>query len=92
MAVIDVLPSNFFSILVSTKREIYEEFLLFLHQMFQFELNIKLEDYISALISLHEEKDFMPEDDDEVDNVSLTLSEKARLIYCFSYKITFFGA
>ena len=38
MAVFDVLPVNFFSVLVSTNREIYVEALLQLHQMFQFEL------------------------------------------------------
>ena len=80
MAVFDVLPSNFFSVLVSTNREIYVEALLLLHQMFQFELNIKVDDYISALISLQEEKDFTPEEDDEVAEGSLTFSGKARLI------------
>lgn len=58
MAVFDVLPSNFFSVLVSTNREIYVEALLLLHQMFQFELNIRVDDYISALISLQEDKDY----------------------------------
>ncbi|MEG1515644.1 MAG: DUF5716 family protein [Clostridia bacterium] len=80
MAVFDVLPANFFSVLVSVNREIYVEALLLLHQMFQFELNIKVEDYISALISLQEDSDFAPEDDDELPEGSLTLSGKARMI------------
>lgn len=80
MAVFDVLPSNFFSVLVSTNREIYVEALLLLHQMFQFELNIRVDDYISALISLQEDKDFTPEEDDEITEGSLTFSGKARLI------------
>jgi hypothetical protein len=80
MAVFDVLPSNFFSVLVSTNREIYVEALLLLHQMFQFELNIRVDDYLSALISLQEDKDFTPEEDDEITEGSLTFSGKARLI------------
>ncbi len=75
MAVFDVLPSNFFSVLVSTNREIYVEALLLLHQMFQFELNIKVDDYISALISARKIKDFTPEEDDEDTEGSLTFSE-----------------
>lgn len=80
MSVFDVLPSNFFSVLVSTNREIYVEALLLLHQMFQFELNIRVDDYISALISLQEDKDFTPEEDDEITEGNLTFSGKARLI------------
>ena len=48
--------------------------------MFQFELNIRVDDYISALISLQEDKDFTPEEDDEIPEGSLTFSGKARLI------------
>ena len=80
MTVFDVLPGNFFSVLVSTNREMYVEALLLLHQMFQFELNIKVDDYISALISLQEDKEFVPEEDDEIQEGSLTFSGKARLI------------
>lgn len=80
MAVFDVLPGNFFSVLVSTNREIYAEALLLLHQMFQFELNIKVDDFISALISLQEDKEFVPEEDDEIQEGGLTYSSKARLI------------
>ncbi|WP_322180125.1 hypothetical protein [Neglectibacter caecimuris] len=39
MVVFDVFASNFFSVLVLTNREIYVKSLLFLHQMFQFELD-----------------------------------------------------
>ena len=80
MSVFDIIPSNFFSVLVSTNREIYVEALLHLHKMFQFELNIKLEDYISELIALQEDREFTPEEDDEVLEGSLTHSGKARLI------------
>ena len=60
MAVFDVVPAKFFSVLVSANREIYVEALLLLQDMFKFELNIKVDDYISALISLQEDKDFTP--------------------------------
>ncbi|MDO4300076.1 MAG: DUF5716 family protein [Clostridia bacterium] len=80
MAVFDIIPSNFFSVLVSGNREIYVEALLLLHHMFKFELNIKVDDYISSLISLQEDKDFNPEEDDELPEGGLTPSGKARLI------------
>ncbi|MDO5389367.1 MAG: DUF5716 family protein, partial [Clostridia bacterium] len=80
MAVFDIIPANFFSVLVSGNREIYVEAILLLHQMFKFELNIRVDDYISALISLQEDKEFNPEEDDELPEGSLTLSGKARLI------------
>ena len=50
MAVFDILPGNFFSVLVSPNREIYVEALLLLHQMFQFELNIKIKFLIEDTI------------------------------------------
>lgn len=80
LSVFDIIPSNFFSVLVSGNREIYVEALLLLHQMFKFELNIRVDDYISSLISLQEDKEFNPEDDDELPDGSLTPSSKARLI------------
>jgi hypothetical protein len=80
MGLFDVVPGNFFSILVSGNREIYVEALMLLHKMFKFDLNIQLNDYISSLISILEDKAFIPEDDDEMHENSLTLSGKARLI------------
>jgi len=80
LAVFDIIPSNFFSVLVSGNREIYVEALLLLHQMFKFELNIRVDDYISSLISLQEDREFNPEEDDELPEGGLTPSGKARLI------------
>ena len=80
LAVFDVIPANFFSVLVSKNRELYVEAILILHKMFKFELNIRTDEYISALISLQEDKNFDPEDDDELPDASLTPSGKARLI------------
>lgn len=80
MGIFDVVPRNFFSVLVSGNREIYVDALMLLHQMFKFELNIRVDDYISSLISILEDKAFVPEDDDDVLESSLTPSGKARLI------------
>jgi hypothetical protein len=80
MGLFDVVPGNFFSVLVSGNREIYVDALMLLHQMFKFELNIRVDDYISSLISILEDKVFVLEDDDEMQESSLTPSGKARLI------------
>lgn len=80
MGLFDVVPSNFFSVLVSGNREIYVDALMLLHQIFKFELNIRVDDYISSLISILEDKAFVPEDDDEMQENSLTPSGKTRLI------------
>ena len=80
MNLFDRIPSNFFSVLASANKEIYADALMLLHQMFKFELNIRVDDYISSLISLLEDKAFVPEEDDEVLESSLTSSAKARMI------------
>lgn len=80
MGIFDVFPSSFFSVLTSKNREIYADALLLLHQMFQFELNVKVDDYLADLIALQEDRDFSLEDDDEAVEGNLTPSAKARLI------------
>lgn len=80
MKLFDVVPSNFFSILSSGNREIYFDALMILHDMFKFELNIRVDDYISSLISILEDRAFELEEDDESQEGGLTLSGKARLI------------
>lgn len=80
MKLFDVVPDNFFSVLSSSNREIYFEALMILHDMFKFELNIRLDDYISSLISILEDRAFELEEDDELQDGGLTLSGKARLI------------
>jgi len=76
----DVVPGNFFSILSSGNREIYYDALMILHDMFKFELNIRVDDYIASLITILEDRAFEIEEDDEIQESSLTLSGKARLI------------
>lgn len=80
MGLFDVIPGNFFSVLVSGNREIYVESLMLLHDMFKFELNIRVDDFLSSLISILEDKSYVPEVDDDLQEGSLTLSGKARLI------------
>lgn len=80
MNLFDTIPSNFFSVLASGNKEIYVDALMRLHQMFKFELNIRVDDYLSSLVSLLEDKAFIPEEDDEISEHSSNPSGKARLI------------
>ena len=80
MSLFDTIPGNFFSVLASGNKEIYVDALMLLHQMFKYELNIRVDDYISSLIALIEDKTFLPEEDDEITESSLTPNVKARLI------------
>jgi hypothetical protein len=76
----DVVPGNFFSILSSGNREIYYDALMILHDMFRFELDIRVDDYVAALIAILEDRDFELETDDDAPESGLTVSGKARLI------------
>lgn len=80
MKLFEIVPGNFFSILSSGNREIYYEALMILHNLFRYELNIRVDDYISSLIAILEDRAFEIEADDEAGEGSLTLSGKARLI------------
>ncbi len=80
MKLFDIVPGNFFSVLSSGNREIYFDALMILHEMFKFELNIRVDDYITSLISILEDRAFEPEEDDKEQEDGLTLSGRARLI------------
>lgn len=80
MKLFDVVPGSFFSILSSGNREIYYDALMILHDMFKFELNIRVDDYIASLITILEDGIFELEDDDDAQEGSFTHSGKARLI------------
>jgi len=80
MKLFDVVPANFFSILSSVNREIYYDALMILHDMFKFDLNIRLEDYIASLINILEDRAFELDEDDEAQEGGLTPSGKARFI------------
>ena len=80
MKLFKIIPGNFFSILVSGNREIYFEAIMALHNLFRFELNIRVDDFLSALIAILEDQAFDMEAEDDVPEGSQTLSGKARLI------------
>lgn len=79
MKLFEIVPSNFFSILSSGNREIYYDALMLLHDSFQTELNIHLDDFRSALIAHLEDEVFELEEDDIVEG-SLTPNVKATII------------
>lgn len=79
MKLFDVVPANFFSILVSPNREIYFDALMLLHDESREKLNIGVEDFVSSLIFLLEDRSFEVEEDDEA-GTDVSPSGKARLI------------
>ena len=80
MKLFDVVPGNFFSILTSRNREIYVDALMILHDMFNDELNIRVDEYIASLINMLEDRAFDLEDEDDAVESGNTLSSKARLV------------
>lgn len=80
MKLFDVVPGNFFSVLSSGNREIYYDALMILHEMFRYELNIRVDDYIASLIAILEDRSFELEDGDKAQEGSMTLSAKARYV------------
>jgi F0F1-type ATP synthase delta subunit len=79
MRLFEIVPANFFSILASGNREIYYNALMLLHESFQTELNIRLDDFRSALIAHLEDEVFELEEDDRVEG-SLTPTNKATIL------------
>lgn len=79
MRLFDIVPGNFFSVLSSGNREIYYDALMILYDSFQTELNIRLDDFRSALIAHLEDQAFELEEDDLVEG-SLTPNVKATII------------
>ena len=80
MKLFEVVPGNFFSILSSGNREIYFDALMILHEMFKDELNIRVDDYISSLIAILEDRVFVLEEEDDAQEGGTSLSSKARII------------
>ena len=80
MRLFDVVPGNFFSVLSSGNREIYYDALMILHDMFKYDLNIRLEDYVVSLSTILEDRVFEVEDDYETQEGGLTTTGKARII------------
>lgn len=81
MSLLQVIPSTFFSVLASQNKEIYVDSLMLLHQMFKYDVNVELTDYIVRLTSQLEDREFVPEEDDDTEAAGgLSSSQKARLI------------
>ncbi|MFU0831331.1 MAG: Chromosome segregation protein SMC [Oscillospiraceae bacterium] len=82
MSLFQVLPSTFFSVLASPNKEIYADALMLLHQMFQYDVNVELNDYIIRLTSLLEDRELLPEtDENEPETASAwNTNQKARFI------------
>ena len=49
MKVFELIPADFFSVLVSPNREIYADALMKLYEMFQTEINIRLKSFLAEL-------------------------------------------
>jgi hypothetical protein len=88
MNIFSLIPGSFFSILASGNREIYFDALMLLHDYLKQALNIPVSDYISSLIGLIEDRDFVVEQEDENPDMpdavagqgGLSAHTKARLI------------
>lgn len=81
MKLFEIIPSDFFSVLVSSNREIYVDALMKLYEMFNYDINIKLKDYLSELTDLLEDRAYNVEDGDDISVDSPDTSRgRARLI------------
>jgi hypothetical protein len=65
MNLFSLIPGNFFSPLSSGNREIYFDALMLLNDFLKNDLIIRVDDYISSLIALIEDREFTPEAEDE---------------------------
>ena len=81
MKVFEIIPADFFSVLVSPNREIYADALMKLYEMFQTEINIRLKSFLAELEILLEDREYILEEGDEAaDAEPSSLRGKARLI------------
>jgi hypothetical protein len=86
--IFSLIPGNFFSILASGNREIYFDALMLLNEYLKQNLNIPVSDYITSLIALIEDRNFIVEKEDESPDMpdavegqgGLNAHTKARLI------------
>jgi hypothetical protein len=63
--IFSLIPGSFFSILASGNREIYFDALMLLNEYLKQNLNIPVNDYISSLTGLLEDRNFIVEAEDE---------------------------
>ena len=81
MILFEIIPADFFSVLVSPNREIYAEALMKLYEMFRTEINIRLKSFLAEVEILLEDREYILEEGDEVEDMEPSfLRGKARLI------------
>lgn len=81
MKLFEIIPADFFSVLVSSNREIYVDALMKLYEMFNDDINIRLKDYISELSELIQDREYNVEEGDDITVDSPDTSRgRARLI------------
>lgn len=81
MKVFEIVPADFFSVLVSPNREIYVDALMKLYEMFQNEINIRLKAFLTEVEILLEDRVYIIEEGDDAEEAEPTsLRGKARLI------------
>ena len=81
MKLFEIIPADFFSVLVSPNREIYAEALMKLYEMFRTEINIRLKSFLAEVEILLEDREYILEEGDEAEDMEpSSLRGKARLI------------
>ena len=81
MILFEIIPADFFSVLVSPNREIYAEALMKLYEMFRTEINIRLKSFLAEVEILLEDREYILEEGDEAEDMEpSSLRGKARLI------------
>lgn len=81
LKVFEIVPADFFSVLVSPNREIYANALMKLYEMFQSEINIRLKAFLAEVELLLEDREYILEEGDEAeDSEPSSLRGKARLV------------
>ena len=81
MNVFNIIPANFFSVLVSQNREIYVDVLMNLYELFEEEINIRLKAFLAEIELILENREYVVEDSDEAEETdSSSIRGKARII------------
>ena len=58
MKLFEIIPADFFSVLVSPNREIYADALMKLYEMFRTEINIRLKSFLAEVEILLEDREY----------------------------------
>ena len=80
MKLFQIVPADFFSVLVSPNRELYFDALMKLYEMFNLEIYIYLKAFLAEVELLLEDRQYIAEEGDEEEPEFGSLRGKARLI------------